>query len=108
MTDPTHQPGREALWAWFGLSYAAWLTIPRVLMHEMPDDWQARLAQLLQEWDAAWWPSDGLGDIVVNRRIDGRFSKWPEGLLNYRHPDPEFLATCTRPGQSVDTLSARG
>src|SRR5574341_1370059 len=49
-----HRPGHEELWTWFGLSYAGWLTLPRVMMHEMPDDWQMRMAQLLREWDEAW------------------------------------------------------
>ena len=46
--------GRERLWAWFGLTYASWLTMPRVMMHAMPEDWQDRMAQLCEEWDAAW------------------------------------------------------
>jgi hypothetical protein len=32
--------GREKLWDWFGLSYASWLTLPRVLMHEIPNEWR--------------------------------------------------------------------
>ena len=29
-------PGRNKLWQYFGLSYATWLTLPRVLLHAMP------------------------------------------------------------------------
>lgn len=39
-------PGYDALWGWFGLSRASFLVLPRVLMHEMPDDWQLRMAAL--------------------------------------------------------------
>lgn len=34
---------------WFSLSYASWLTIPRVSLQEMPLDWQARFFSLLDE-----------------------------------------------------------
>lgn len=40
--DDIEQTGKEKLWQWFSLSYAAWLTLPRVLMHEMPDEWQRK------------------------------------------------------------------
>ena len=43
--------GYEALWLWFGLSRSAFATLPRVLMHEMPDDWQADMARLLNQFD---------------------------------------------------------
>lgn len=35
------------LWDWFGLTRAAWLTLPRVLLHEMPIEWQNKLVKLL-------------------------------------------------------------
>lgn len=78
--------GYDQLWLWFGLSYAAWLTLPRVLMHEMPDDWQAKMAALLEQWDAAW----NLGAFPspeVTAKADGKYRKWPVWILNYRHPD---------------------
>lgn len=110
MADPKPyqpRPGHDALWSWFGLSYASWLTLPRVLMHDMPDDWQARMAQLLQEWDDTWTPGV-LGDATptVGARIDGCFARWRPELLNYRHPDHEFLAAHRYAGP--ETRSARG
>ena len=81
-------PKNERLWGWWGLSYASWLTIPRVLMHEMPDDWQERMAALLEEYDTAFpeWPDD-IGTRV--QIVDGhnKFVKMPSWLSNYRHPD---------------------
>lgn len=85
-----NRPGYDALWAWFELSYASWLTIPRVLMHEMPDEWQARMAKLLAEYDEAhhhFMDLDPPIDTVVCCKVDGRYVKPPEWLLNYRHPD---------------------
>lgn len=82
------QEGHAALWLWFGLSRASWLTLPRVLMHEMPDDWQARMAALLREYDDHWEIPDYLAvDTMVSAKRDGRFVKLPDFILNYRHPD---------------------
>lgn len=82
--------GRDRLWDWFGMSYASWLTMPRVMMHAMPDDWQERMAVLCEEWDAAWDSSD-LPTPSVQARSNGRFTKWPRWLLNYRHPDRKAI-----------------
>lgn len=78
-------PGYAALWLWFGLSYAAWLTMPRVLMHEMPDDWQQRMADLLREYDDHWNLPD-CGITSVRLRRNGKFVPMP-GWIAYRHPD---------------------
>lgn len=42
--------GHEKLHAVFGLSYAKWLNLPRSLMCAMPDNWQERMAELLDEF----------------------------------------------------------
>lgn len=83
--------GYGALWGWFGLAYASWLTLPRVLMHEMPDQWQSDMARLLTEWDAAWNTRD-LPASVVSAKAGGKFTAWPEWLLEYRHPDQAQIA----------------
>jgi hypothetical protein len=92
-TDGLERTGHEALWLWFGLSYASWLTLPRVLMHEMPDEWQKRMAELLREWDETWdikkMPQL---EMAVTMKHGGRFVKAPEWLTNYRHPDRDELA----------------
>ena len=56
--------GHDRLWVWFGLGRPSWLTMPRVMMHAMPDDWQERMAALLEEWDAKWDTSDLPGTKV--------------------------------------------
>ena len=69
--------GRDTLWMWFSMSRASWLTLPRVLMHEMPDDWQQRMAELLHEWDETW-DSQEMPSPIVSARVDGKFTKWPQ------------------------------
>lgn len=78
--------GHDALWLWFGLSRAGWLTLPRVMMHEMPDEWQAKMAELLNEWDETW---KNQPDIVIEVRAkrSGKLIPVPKFLCNYRHPD---------------------
>ena len=73
--------GYDNLWGWFGLSRSAFLTLPRVLMHEMPDKWQADMARLLEEFDSAF-PNTPAGATVVKPSR----GKWPDWRLNYRHP----------------------
>lgn len=90
--------GRDKLWAWFGLSYASWLALPRALMHEMPDVWQAKMAALLEEWDAHW---DGEGDfpadtVVQTRDARKRFTRPPEWATNYRRPNRQEIAAHAR------------
>lgn len=83
--------GYEDLWGWFGLSRSAFLTLPRVLMHEMPDQWQADMARLLTEFDDAF-PNRPAGATVVK---PGRGS-WPAWLLNYRRPQRDEIETAKR------------
>lgn len=78
--------GYEKLHGWFGLSYASWLTMPRVLMQEMPDEWQGRMAALLWEYGDAYPNQPDMG-TRVQTVVNGRLVKPPEWLIKYRHPD---------------------
>jgi hypothetical protein len=90
-------PGYDDLWLYFGLSRASWLTMPRAFMHEMPDEWQAKMAALLWEWQKTWkWP-DELGTPYVSQRVNGRFTSFPEYVLNYRHPKIKYIDSCRVP-----------
>ena len=88
------RPGHDALWGWFSLSRASFLVLPRVLMHAMPDRWQAKLAALLNEYDAEWDLDQrkelGLS-TSVNAHRDGKFVSFPDWVLNYLHPDLKFI-----------------
>ena len=85
------RPGHAALWSWFGLSGAGWLTLPRSLMHAMPDDWQRDMACLLEQFNETYRNLPGEYSISVNVRIDGRFAPMPDWMGNYRHPDGALL-----------------
>jgi hypothetical protein len=80
----------DELWGWFGLSYASFLVLPRVLIHEMPSEWQNRMTALLYEYDEMFPNQPELGTRVQATR-DGKLTKWPPWLLNYRHPDHEEI-----------------
>lgn len=58
---PGFPVGHEALMLWFELSYAQFLTVPRVVLEAMPDAWQGQLAALMVEMDATfdWRPKEG-------------------------------------------------
>lgn len=70
------------------MSYASFLVLPRVLMHEMPDEWQRRMAALLEEFDEEF-PGLAGGPGFTVRAVsleDGRLVPMPSELTNYRHP----------------------
>ncbi|WGX44975.1 hypothetical protein [Pseudomonas aeruginosa] len=87
--------GYDQLWAWFGLSRSAYAVLPRVMMHAMPDEWQGRFAELMDEWDDHW-PNQP--DITAHVQIkqNNRFISTPPWLLNYRHPDHNQLNAMRR------------
>jgi len=86
--------GAAALHLWFELSYASWLTLPRAMMQEMPDAWQADMARLLSEWTETWTNQPAMGTRVQTVDLRGRLVKTPEWLINYRRPDRERIAQC--------------
>ena len=77
---------REDLGCWFGLSYASWLTMPRVMMEAMPKEWQQRMARLLNEYEDAFPNQPDIGTRVQITK-HGKLVKALPHLLNYRHPD---------------------
>lgn len=44
----------ESIGAWFGLSYANYLVVPRTVLQSMPDEWQERFVACLQEIDGTF------------------------------------------------------
>jgi hypothetical protein len=86
-TPAVCHPGYDDLWLWFELSYARFLVLPRVLMHEMPDDWQGRMAALLREYSEAFPNLPEIGCRVQCTTPDGKLRSFPDWMLNYRHPD---------------------
>lgn len=89
--------GYEKLWCWFGLSRASFCVMPRVLMHEMPDEWQGKMADLLSEYQATF-QTESLPSCKVMAVNESKFARWPEWVLHYRRPDRsqinELRRTC--------------
>lgn len=71
------------LWNWFGLSRASFLVVPRSFLHEMPLKWQNKLAKLLYEYEDTF-PNRPDIDCVVQARKNGKFTSWPEWIIQYR------------------------
>jgi len=86
----TINDGKERLWGWFELSYASFLVIPRVLMHSMPDDWQNQMASLLEEYQDTFPNQPDIGTRIQTTK-NGKLTKMPEFLKNYRHPDHRVI-----------------
>jgi len=81
-----HNKGADRLSYWFELSYASWLTIPRVLMEAMPDEWQDKMAALLEEYDATFPNQPEVGTRVQVTDLSGKLIPTPHWLINYRRP----------------------
>ena len=81
----------DALQTWFNLSYASWLTLPRVMMEAMPLIWQDKMGALLHEFSAAFPNQPDIGTRVqITER--GKLIPVPDWLVNYRHPDREAIS----------------
>ena len=87
--------GKEKLWMWFGIDRSSFVVMPRVLMCEMPDEWQYKMAELLEEWEGHWdFSEQEIGNVGVKftDTKTGRIKSTPDWFLNYRHPDKEFIS----------------
>lgn len=75
---------------WFELSYAQYLTIPRIVMESMSIEWRRKMAALLYEMDDTfdWRPKEGRYWVRL-RDARGRYQDAP--LNNYRHGNIEHL-----------------
>lgn len=81
-----YEDGKDRLWGWFELSYASFLTLPRVLMHAMPGEWQNQMSMLLEEYNEAFPNQPNIGTRVQATK-NGKLTPMPKFLKNYRHPD---------------------
>lgn len=77
----------DRLEGWWGLSYASFLTLPRVLIQEMPLEWQEQLAVLLEQYNDAFPYLPAVGSRVQITTLGGKLIATPSWLRNYRHPD---------------------
>lgn len=81
--------GNNALEEWFSLSYASWLTLPRILMADMPDKWQAQMARLLTEFTHEYPELDLYTLVQLTAGENRKFIATPDWLTRqgYRHPE---------------------
>lgn len=76
--------------AWFGLSYANYFVMPRVILDAMPCEWQRAWVALMEELDNTFdLHGHGLEYEVHRRGERGRFVHDP--LSAYRHPDRAMI-----------------
>lgn len=80
----------DRLQRWYELSYTQFITIPRLVTESMPEDWQEKFAQLLEEMDDTfdWKPANGRYWVKL-RDSRGKYSHAP--LNNYRYGNIEHL-----------------
>lgn len=94
----------EVVHDWFGLSYAQYLTIPRLVLEAMPSCWQERFVDCLEELDANidWRPENAQYFVTLERlgtvwdEDEERYIYGPDGeiddpLRDYRHGSCDHL-----------------
>lgn len=87
--------GHDALWR--KLSYTGWLTMPRVLMHQMPDEWQMQMANLIDEYEATWdIPKEYWCEVEISLKQNGKYTRMFEWIANYKYPNTEMFNSWKR------------
>lgn len=76
---------------WFELSYASWLTIPRVLLEDMPGSWQVQFTKLLQEYAERYPKQPHIGTQVRVTDMRNRLTPTPKWITNYKRPDQSMI-----------------
>jgi hypothetical protein len=63
---------------WFELTYAQYLTIPRSVLQSMPDEWQTKFVDLIDELDETidWRPKSGRYWVEL-RDENGKITRCP-------------------------------
>lgn len=87
---PSLEDAAHPISLWFELSYAQFLTVPRLVMQSMSIEWQRKMAALLQEMDDTfdWRPKEGRYWVRL-KDARGRYTDAP--LDDYRHGDIAHL-----------------
>lgn len=75
---------------YFELSYAQFLTVPRLVLQSMPQQWQEDMLKLLREMDNTfdWRPKEGRYWVKL-KDAQGRYTHAP--LNDYRHGNIDYL-----------------
>lgn len=90
----------RAIHAWFELSYAQFLAIPRIFMQGMPGEWQAKMVALLNELDDTfdWRPEGGCYHVTLKDDA-GKFVSLDPNVCDYRHGKVDHLRKTCKPGE---------
>lgn len=71
-------------WYWFGISHASWLTIPRIVLQSMPNEWQEKFFGLLDEIERTIEvPEYAQKSTTVSLKENGKFVHYE--IPSYRH-----------------------
>jgi hypothetical protein len=75
---------------WFCLSYSSYLVLPRLVLSNMPLEWQEKFVSLLDEIEETIkMPDSYTSSYIVNYKVNGKFAKDP--LRDYRRGKVEFI-----------------
>lgn len=67
----------EAIHTWFSLTYANYLILPRSVLQSMPDKWQKKFVELLEECSESFGYLDWPRYSCYARGNDGKFIQDP-------------------------------
>jgi len=71
-------------WEYFGLSYAHWLVLPRLMLQSMPVKWQKKFFAMVSEmYERLEQPYPKDVELVVSMKRHNKFVK--NDLPEYRH-----------------------
>ena len=73
-----HTRERDRVHHFFGLTYAAYLVLPRSVMKSMPDEWQNKFVDLIEELNESYselFDEAGIDEYMVKAKKNGKFCK---------------------------------
>jgi hypothetical protein len=74
----------------FGLTYASFLVLPRLLMENMPWGWQKDMVDLIEQLNEKFdWEKPG-GMSVVFKDKNGKFTETDRNLCDYRRGNSDI------------------
>ncbi len=76
---------KKDAWNHFGLSYASWLVIPRIALQSMPENWQHKFFNMVDELNERIEFPEGFDELnfTVTARKNNRFVK--HIIPRYKH-----------------------
>jgi hypothetical protein len=93
LATETYCSDPQPVHGWFGLTYAAWLVLPRLYLEAMPEDWQRKFVVLLKELGATFddWEPEGTEIVVQLKGERGWLVAPPSWVTEYRHGSAEHV-----------------